>query len=73
MFIKLGLEKVREDWEKVSRMRISPVSSVEVVGKYFGQLSREDIVRLYNKYKVDFIMFDYDKEVEHFLEMGSEI
>ena len=70
MFKKLQLEHVREDWEKVARMRVSPVSSEQVVGEYFAQLSKENIVRLYKKYKVDFMMFDYDKQAEMFVDMG---
>ena len=70
LFEKVMLEKVGEDWINVAKERISTVSGDEVVEEYFKQLRKEDIVRLYNKYEVDFIMFDYDKEVEFFVKMG---
>jgi len=70
LFEKVMLEKVGEDWINVAKERISTVSGDEVVEEYFKQLRKEDIVRLYNKYEVDFIMFDYDKEVELFVQMG---
>ena len=70
LFNKLGLEKLREDWEKVVVGRIKPEPSSEVLRQYFGEVSKQDIVRLYNKYKVDFIMFDYEKQLKHFIDMG---
>lgn len=38
--------------------------------KYFSQISKENITRLYLKYQVDFEMFGYENEVQSFINMG---
>ena len=38
--------------------------------KYFSQISRVNVRRLYEKYKVDFEMFGYEGEVKTYIDMG---
>jgi len=45
-------------------------SSDNIVGKYFSQVEKSAIVRLYQKYIVDFRMFGYDSQVQKFINMG---
>ena len=86
LFKKLNLEHLREDWDKVAsvhkvegepgRVHGGPggkggLSSERLARKYFSQLTKETVVRLYNKYKVDFQMFDYDKQVELYINMAA--
>ena len=85
LFNKLGLEDLREDWDKVASVNKAGVevgrvhggpggkgglSSEQLAKKYFSQVKKEVVVRLYNKYKVDFEMFDYDKQVESYIDMA---
>jgi len=82
LFSKLGLENIREDWDQVAginkgRVHGGPggsggLSSEELAAKYFGQLSKKAVVQLYNKFLVDFQMFDYDNQVEKFIEMAGK-
>lgn len=86
LFNKLELEHLREDWDKVasvnkaeaegSRVHGGPggkggLASEQMSEKYFSQLTKSTVVRLYNKFRVDFKMFDYDKEVETFIDMAA--
>ena len=85
MIKKLKLEHLRDDWDQVASVHKAGdgggrghggpggkggLSSEQLAEKYFGQLTKETVVRLYNKYQVDFQMFDYDKEVELFINMA---
>ena len=44
--------------------------SEKLSSEYFSQISREDIRRLYDKYRVDFEMFGYDSQVQSYIDMG---
>jgi len=85
LFDKLSLKHLREDWDKVAsvhkagagdgRVHGGPggkggLSSEKLTENYFSQLTKSTVVRLYNKYKVDFEMFEYDKEVELYVDMA---
>ena len=80
LFARLGLEHLREDWDKVASVNKGRVhggpggqgglSSDQIVSKYFGQLTKSMVVRLYNKYAIDFQMFDYDKQVQSYIDMA---
>jgi len=86
LFDKLKVENLREDWDKmasvnkaggeVGRVHGGPggkggLSSEQLAKMYFSQVNKETVVRLYNKYRVDFEMFDYDKQVESFIKMAT--
>ena len=45
-------------------------SSEELAKKYYSQISKENIVKLYKKFEVDFQMFGYDTLAKEFLDMG---
>jgi len=45
-------------------------SSASVIEKYFSQVEKSVIVRLYDKYAVDFRMFGYDSQVQKYINMG---
>ena len=45
-------------------------SSQSIAGKYFAQISRENITRLYEKYQVDFEMFGYEGQVENYVDLA---
>jgi len=85
LFDKLSLKHLRKDWDKVAsvhkagagdgRVHGGPggkggLSSEKLTENYFSQLTKSTVVRLYNKYKVDFEMFEYDKEVELYVDMA---
>ena len=44
--------------------------SEKLSSEYFSRISREDIRRLYDKYRVDFEMFGYDSQVQSYIDMG---
>lgn len=46
--------------------------SEKLSSEYFSQISREDIRRLYDKYRVDFEMFGYDSQVQSYIDMGYQ-
>jgi len=45
-------------------------SSASISEKYFSQLEKSTIVRLYEKYLVDFRMFGYESQVRKYINMG---
>ena len=46
-------------------------SSDQLSRKYFSQISKESIKRLYQKYQVDFEMFDYENQIQMYIDMGT--
>ena len=86
LFDKLNLQFLRDDWEKLANINKSNedgdgrvhggpggqggLSSDKMVRKYFAQISKENITRLYQKYQVDFEMFGYENQVQKFINMG---
>ena len=46
------------------------LSSEKLSSKYFSQISKTNIKRLYKKYSVDFEMFGYDGQVQSYIDMG---
>ena len=44
--------------------------SQTVAGRYFSQISRENMTRLYEKYQVDFQMFGYEDQVQSYIDLG---
>ena len=46
------------------------LSSEKLSSKYFSQIGKKNIRRLYEKYSVDFEMFGYDGQVQSYIDMG---
>jgi len=71
-----GVVKVdKESGEETVRVHGGPggeggASSASLMEKYFSQLEKSAIVRLYEKYSVDFRMFGYDSQVQKYINMG---
>ena len=38
--------------------------------KYFSQISKVNLRRLYEKYQVDFEMFGYEGQIQKYIDMG---
>ena len=85
LFSRLDLTHLRQDWdslavvnkkgEEESRVHGGPgggggAPSHVLAGKYFSQISRENMTRLYEKYQVDFEMFGYESQVQTYIDMG---
>ena len=86
LFRKLNLTRLRSDWDSLAglnkktgdgegRVHGGPggnggAPSQTVAGKYFSQISRENITRLYEKYQVDFQMFGYEGQVQDYVVLG---
>lgn len=45
-------------------------SSEALARTYFSQVTRQNITRLFEKYRVDFEMFEYDDQVQSYVDMG---
>ena len=86
LFRKLNLTRLRSDWDSLAgvnkkaeegeaRVHGGPggdggAPSQTVAGRYFSQISRENITRLYQKYQVDFQMFGYEDQVQTYIDLG---
>ena len=77
LFPKLGLQRLRAAWDSVAGGRVHSGpggaggrTSDQLASTYYGQLARQQVTRLYNKYKVDFEMFDYDSQVQTYVDMA---
>ena len=46
------------------------LSSEKLSSKYFSQIGKKNIRRLYEKYSVDFDMFGYDGQVQSYIDVG---
>merc|ERR1712127_1111659 len=73
LFPHLNLTHLRPDWDQVAHVHAGPggeggQDSDTLARNYYGRLARQTIVRLYNKYSVDFRMFGYDTEVQSFID-----
>lgn len=55
------------DWLKVKRT--SHVSKEDVIEHFYSQLTKEEIRRIYEKYRVDFELFGYSPD--YFLQFGQ--
>ena len=86
MFKKLELEHLKSDWDGLARINKSEdddqrvhggpgglggVSSDKLARKYFSQITKQNITRLFRKYQLDFEMFGYESHVQQFIDMGS--
>ncbi len=40
--------------------------------KYFSQITKVNLSRLYEKYKIDFEMFGYESHIQKYIDMGYE-
>ena len=38
--------------------------------RYFSQISKVNLTRLYKKYQIDFEMFGYEGQIQKYIEMG---
>ena len=70
-----GVNKKSGEGEGEGRVHGGPgggggASSQSIAGKYFAQISRENITRLYEKYQVDFEMFGYEGQVENYVDLA---
>ena len=86
LFNKLKLGRLRDDWNSLASMNKKSgegevrvhggpggeggLSSDLISSKYFSQISRENITRLYQKYQVDFEMFGYERQVKSYIDLG---
>jgi len=69
LLAKLKLNHLQEDWGKLAATTWNQTTS-ESTRKYFSQVSQENIWRLYIKYQIDFEMFNYENQIEEFIDMG---
>ena len=57
---KIGLKQ-----PKLNVQRPSHISSEDIAKMYFTQLSRDDVIRLYRLYELDFLLFNYTLKFEN--------
>ena len=70
-----GINKKSGESEEDARVHGGPggaggAPSHVLAEKYFSQISRENLTRLYEKYQVDFEMFGYEGQVKRYIDMG---
>ena len=72
-----GVNKKTEEGEVEGEARVhggpgggGGAPSQTVAGRFFSQISRENITRLYQKYQVDFQMFGYEDQVQTYIDLG---
>ena len=66
-FEKLKIFNLTEEWNEDLVYDKNYISTE----KYFSQLSKENVYRLYQKYQIDFEMFNYENQVQRYIDMGS--
>ena len=49
------------------------LTSESLSRKYFSQITKVNIRRLYEKYEVDFEMFGYEGQVQKYIDMGYHV
>ena len=67
LFDKLKHNHVPEIWNKLVARN---TEGNKLPRKYFSQVRQENIRRLYMKYQVDFEMFEYENQVQKYIDMG---
>ena len=68
LFDKFKHNHVPKLWNKL--VGRNSESNDKLPRKYFSQVRQEDIRRLYMKYQVDFEMFEYENQVQKYVDMG---
>ena len=48
------------------------LTSESLSRKYFSQITKVNLSRLYEKYKIDFEMFGYEGHIQKYIDMGYE-
>ncbi|OAD60634.1 Carbohydrate sulfotransferase 11 [Eufriesea mexicana] len=59
VFSKFGLDKNKVYFPKLEETR-GGYTNIDITCKYFANLTQELALKLYNKYKIDFEMYNYD-------------
>ena len=75
LFRRLNLTRLRSDWDILREEGRTHggdggAPSQDWAAQYFSQISRENMTRLYEKYQVDFQMFGYEGQVQHYVDLG---
>ena len=76
---KLDLKHHQHDFSNIMAVQMdenkknATLTSESLSRKYFSQITKVNIRRLYEKYEVDFEMFGYEGQVQKYIDMGYHV
>ena len=56
--------------QSMEKKKNAATTSTSLSKKYFSQISKLNISRLYQKYQIDFEMFGYEDQIQKYIDMG---
>ena len=71
VFKKFDLKHYQHDFNNIMKVqRHTTRTSESLSRKYFSQITKVNLGRLYEKYQVDFEMFGYEGQIQKYIDMG---